>query len=285
MVSSPLTPRNSYSASQVATQEGGVISFAFEPHFELIYHSSSPDVHRNSREQLYPLGTSYEVGPNKYRYCGRAAVGTNPGFGQIATMSGVHSDLDNFRVNATQAAGAKVLPIRSATNLVAALDQNELAGGLLVVSGESDNSAIQRILGNEALASGSTSAVMDVLLETPLIHGLATSDVLVVFDPPWRVRQSIVPTAASVGVPVGIAMHNFSSAAPYGWVCTRGPVMAESAADVENGRPITLSSVVGRVARLAYASTGVAIDLPKIGFGMGDAAAADDLVPVWMQLE
>ena len=185
-----------YAASQVLTQDGGVLTFAYEPGFVLEYHQAEPDLYKATSQQAFPLGTKYERGEQAYRYIyASASLTQNGGVGQMAAAT----------ANTVAAAAAGVMRL-SYTGSDPGESQRYKGGYIGEPHGASAGS-LTRVRNIDT-----TDNI--IYLDEPLQKAFIAGDKLLLTHP-YIVR------ASSIQIPVGI-MPEAIAIGNFGWTQTKG---------------------------------------------------------------
>ena len=277
-------PRARYSHSQIVTQEGGVLTFAYDPGFDLAFHTAVPDLYRSDSVQLYPVGTKYEIGPNVYRYVNRSGSPSGRA-GDIVESIPLSTDADNFRPSVTALVGSVELLLRTDTALVGGLDANLYQGGLIYHRGTTAP-AILGILAHEGLGAGSTTATFRLALDRPLPVEWGTGSTIRILGNRYGVRQSDDPSTSASRSLMGVMVGTLSSANRWAWMCTRGPTMVKADNNVEIGRPFMInSSAEGRAHIGDYGGAGSNEDLLVMGYMLDTSPSDGAFAPAFVMME
>ena len=202
---------NKYAMNVQRTLNGGTLIMSYEPGFKLNYHAAEPELYKPTLEQLYPLGTSYEIRDQKFRYVKAETTALSGG-----QSAGILAMGDQDNVVAALAGATEVLYTGSDIS-----DSGRYHGGYLsppVGAVEAPIVPIREIIRSEN----------KIVLDEPMPVALAAGNNYILVPNPWMLRGSSLVTHVGVSL-VDVSLGN------YGWVCTNGLVRVRVDSSVSAG--------------------------------------------------
>ena len=189
---------NKYAMNVQRTLNGGTLIMSYQPGFELKYHAAEPELYKATLEQLFPLGTSYEIRDQKFRYVKAESSGLSGNY-----SVGILGMGDQDNVVAALAGATEVLYTGGDIS-----DSERYHGGYLsppVGGVEAPIVPIREIIRSQN----------KIVLDEPMPVALAAGANYILVPNPWMMRGSSIVTHVGVTL-VDISLGN------YGWVVTNG---------------------------------------------------------------